>query len=191
MKKLLSNGSLAGVLLGLVLVLSGCTEAHDVDAILGPPAFAGQGGGDGDGDGDIGDGDGDGDTGDGDGDIGDGDGDTGDGDGDTGSGCNNCAPSDVGGQFGVTPCCTRENKCGLDVGAIFGGGDTCLEQDAPGTPNSSCPSFTFMGANTPDGCSQADGTCGVNDTFLGLGCTENPDGNGESCSRTRGGRGPQ
>jgi len=191
MKKLRSNGSLGGVLLGLVLALSGCSEAHDVDAILGPPVFEGEAGGGGDGDGDTGDGDGD--TGDGDGDTGDGDGDTGDGDGDTGGGCDNCAPSSVGGQFGVTVCCTQDNKCGLDVGAIFGGGETCLEQDAPGTPNDSCPSFSFMGAFTLEGCCKADGTCGINDTFLGLGCTENPDGNGERCQATRGGggRGPQ
>jgi len=198
MKKLRSNGSLGGVLLGFVLALSGCTEAHDVNAILGDPAFAGQGGGGGDGDGDTGDGDGDtgdgdGDTGDGDGDTGDGDGDTGDGDGDTGEGCNNCPSAGMGEQFGIVPCCTDENKCGLDVGAIFGGGATCVEQGVDGTPDDNCPSFTFMGAFTLDGCCRADGTCGVNDTFLGLGCTENPDGNGEQCrpSRGGGGRGPQ
>ena len=88
----------------------------------------------------------------------------------TGAGCNQCTGSSVMGMT-VPPCCTPDNKCGLDLASLGFGG--CVEKDAPGNPDANCPPVDITGFITLDGCCRADGTCGSIDTFLGLGCTLN------------------
>ena len=71
----------------------------------------------------------------------------------------------------ITRCCTSDNKCGLEISQLMPG--LCLEEDAPGMPDSDCPSVSLMGFINLSGCCRPDGTCGSQDTLLGLGCTLN------------------
>lgn len=90
----------------------------------------------------------------------------------TGSG--DCVAADCPGVslFGAMAagCCTADGKCGADVSGL-GLGDGCAEMNAPGDPDSACPSQSLGGFFTLEGCCRPDGQCGVLDTFAGLGCT--------------------
>jgi len=97
------------------------------------------------------------------------------GSGNTGSTCDvaTCPTS----SFGLSSCCTDTGCCGYDATALSAAAG-CLEADAPGSADSSCPSamVTVMGFTVDlPGCCRGDGTCGVMDSFAGLGCTLNPD----------------
>lgn len=81
----------------------------------------------------------------------------------------------------IGTCCTTDDKCGFDVSQL-GMGEACLEQDAPGDLDPSCPPVSFMGIVDMAGCCRPDGTCGSQDTFLGLGCTLNADDQGIPCN---------
>lgn len=93
------------------------------------------------------------------------------GSGGSGGGGNTCVPADCPpapiAQIG-TPCCSPNDKCGLEVSFIGAG---CIERDQPGTPDPDCPSQSFSGFNLA-GCCRPDGKCGVRDTFIGLGCVD-------------------
>ena len=147
--------------------IAGCHKAHDVDEIYGG-VYVGDNGGDGD------SGDGDGDGGDGDGDSGDGDsgdGDTGDGDGTTPNPDAFCLPSDCPGPSffvmlgdpSAEACCTIDDLCGV---RLMG---NCLENDAPGQTDPSCPDESIMGMSFT-GCCKENGKCGVELQQVGLGC---------------------
>lgn len=75
-----------------------------------------------------------------------------------------------GSAFFGMPCCTDDDKCGIDVSS-FGLGMGCNEMNAPGTADASCPGMNLAGFFMLEGCCRPDGTCGVLDTFAGLGCT--------------------
>jgi hypothetical protein len=85
-------------------------------------------------------------------------------------------------MFGVTVpgCCTDNDKCGLDIAGL-GFGEGCAELNAPGTANDACPSQSLGGFLTLAGCCKPDGTCGVLDSFVGLGCTSTGAAEGTSC----------
>lgn len=80
--------------------------------------------------------------------------------------------------FGM-PCCTADDKCGLDVSAL-GFGEGCLEMGAPGTPNDACPS-TSLGGFPVAGCCTPEGKCGLDATLAGLGCTTVGSAEGMTC----------
>lgn len=77
-----------------------------------------------------------------------------------------CEAAPGGLPIPIEVCCTDEEECGLSVSLL---GDECLPRDAPGVPDSDCPSQS-MGPITFPGCCNADGVCGVQDSFIGLGC---------------------
>jgi hypothetical protein len=84
-------------------------------------------------------------------------------------GSDKCPGGNVFGQA-LPGCCTSDNKCGMDVASLgFGAG--CAEMNAPGAVSAACPSQNLGGFLPLDGCCRPDGTCGVLDTFAGLGCT--------------------
>jgi hypothetical protein len=87
-----------------------------------------------------------------------------------------CMGSNVLGIFDLPACCTPDGKCGLDTTSIMGPG--CLEQNAPGTPDPSCPAGVLMS----QGCCRPDGTCGAIDTLSNLGCTDNATGMVTRCT---------
>jgi hypothetical protein len=82
--------------------------------------------------------------------------------------CGTCAPANLFGFIMAPACCTSNNKCGLDLSQL--GSATCVEQNAAGTLDPSCPTASVMGVML-QGCCRPDGTCGAMDTYLGLGCT--------------------
>jgi hypothetical protein len=82
--------------------------------------------------------------------------------------CGTCAPANLFGFLMAPACCTSNNKCGLDLSSL--GSATCVEQNAAGTLDPSCPAASVMGVML-QGCCRPDGTCGAMDTYLGLGCT--------------------
>jgi len=57
------------------------------------------------------------------------------------------------------------------VSSSFIGGGQCVEGGQPGEPSSQCKGIS-QGGFTLAGCCKPDGTCGVLDTFLGLGCVD-------------------
>lgn len=73
----------------------------------------------------------------------------------------------------ATACCTSGMKCGQ-----YNTGMKCLEQNAKGTPDTSCPSVmvSVLGMNyTQAGCCTAAGMCGADYTMVGWGCVARPD----------------
>lgn len=84
--------------------------------------------------------------------------------------------------FHLAPCCFNAGRarCGVDVamfGPMLGFSNTCLELDAPGSPDKSCSPLA-VGSHVPfPGCRKQNGSCGVDVHFPGivkLGCTEVP-----------------
>jgi hypothetical protein len=86
----------------------------------------------------------------------------------------------------LSPCCPegRPDRCGVDVShfvKLHGYAADCLELDAPGTPDPSCPSVEVpvpgKGSATLPGCRASSGACGYDVDLPGvidLGCTEKP-----------------
>jgi len=86
----------------------------------------------------------------------------------------------------VAPCCPvgRKNRCGVDVShfvKLHGYAAGCLELDAPGSPDPSCPSMSLpmpgKGEVTLQGCRTPSGACGYDVDIPGsinLGCTPKP-----------------
>ena len=109
--------------------------------------------------------------------------------------CSPCA--DAMSMFGTAPaCCTADKKCGVDVSGLTGaqgggqgggrgggrgGGQTagapkCLQQNAPGTLDTNCPAYDYMGVFMIPGCCKANKTCGVMIRMLApVGCVEPTD----------------
>jgi hypothetical protein len=153
-----------------LLVLSACTESHDVEATSGEEggsggsrAQSGSGGGGRGGSGTS--------TAGGNANAG-------------GSGAAatvECGGSMCMGNAFAMACCTTDKKCGLDLSAV-GFGSGCSELNAPGTANTACPSQNLMGFLMFDGCCKPDGTCGVLDTIAGLGCTSTGAAMGTRCT---------
>jgi hypothetical protein len=85
-----------------------------------------------------------------------------------GIGCISCQPASVFGLLSFPACCTADDQCGLDF-EMLAGGPLCIERDAPGTPDSTCPMTMVMGFPLP-GCCRPDATCGVQVTLVPLGC---------------------
>ena len=65
-------------------------------------------------------------------------------------------------------CCTAGDDCGFSISLL---GPDCIEGNQPGTPDPGCPSQSLMGFELP-GCCKPEGICGVQDSFLGLGCVD-------------------
>ncbi len=76
-------------------------------------------------------------------------------------------------------CCTSGNKCGVEIDQLMPG--LCLEEDAPGAPDTDCPAVSLMGFINLPGCCRPDGTCGSLDSLIGLGCTLNINDQGNAC----------
>jgi len=86
---------------------------------------------------------------------------------------------------GATACCTtaedvtairavEAGKCGVDMAAF--GFPGCTQKDQPGTLDAACPPVEFPPGSPPmQGCCTAAGHCGAMETFMGFGCTSNPD----------------
>ena len=91
-----------------------------------------------------------------------------------------CDKECSGSAFLGTPCCTADNKCGLDISAL-GFGDGCAEMNAPGKVNTACPGMTIGGFLPLEGCCTPAGKCGLLDTFAGLGCTTAGSVEGMTC----------
>jgi pilus assembly protein FimV len=92
--------------------------------------------------------------------------------------CGTCASANVFNILAVPACCTSDAKCGLDLSTL--GIMMCVEQNAPGTLDASCPAGMTMGISM-QGCCREDGTCGTMDTLLGLGCTVSTSGQTMAC----------
>ena len=86
----------------------------------------------------------------------------------------------LGNLVGATSCCTAAGVCGLMVETL--GVGECLELDAPGTENTSCPGVTIANLIPLAGCCRPDGMCGALDTLLGLGCANVSVGNPVRCT---------
>lgn len=111
-----------------------------------------------------------------------GDGDSGDGDGgdeepgdepDAAPPPPMCVPAECSGAVGLLgttpPCCTDDDRCGLDFSAL--GLAECLEHDAPGPVDSACPSASVFGLLQFPGCCARGGVCGrLIEAFFPLGC---------------------
>lgn len=83
--------------------------------------------------------------------------------------CGNCPPPEgLLGLLAAQSCCTASRKCGLT--APGAGIVDCLEMNAPGAEDESCPAVTIGGIFPLPGCCGEDGVCGALDTFIGLGC---------------------
>jgi hypothetical protein len=81
-----------------------------------------------------------------------------------------CAAGSLLGTM-LPACCTSDDKCGLDLSAF--GSTSCVEKNAPGSIDTSCPDRSFALFALP-GCCRSDGICGGMDTSVGLGCTTDP-----------------
>jgi hypothetical protein len=94
--------------------------------------------------------------------------------------CDACAVPSMGAS-----CCTSADDvgavrataagtCGVDMAEFGFPGCTQLAQ--PGVLDESCPAVEFPpGAPPMAGCCTAAGNCGAMETFMGFGCTTNPD----------------
>lgn len=88
--------------------------------------------------------------------------------GSPGAGCFDCQGADLLGFLQFPPCCTTDDKCGLDFSALAGT-PLCMERDAPGSAEPRCPSVMVSTFLLP-GCCRPDRTCGVVSTLIPLGC---------------------
>lgn len=105
---------------------------------------------------------------------------SGDTDTDTAAACDTCAVPAAGAS-----CCTiaddvtavratEAGVCGIDMAEFGFPGCTQLAQ--PGVLDESCPPVEFPpGAPPMPGCCTEAGHCGAMETFMGFGCTSNPD----------------
>lgn len=101
------------------------------------------------------------------------------------SGGGACDVSACGTPSSGTACCTtgedvtavravEAGKCGVDMTSF--GFPGCTQRDQPGTLDAACPPVEFMPGTPPmQGCCTASGHCGAMETFMGFGCTSNPD----------------
>jgi hypothetical protein len=100
--------------------------------------------------------------------------------GDTGGACEASAcPTPPSG----TACCTTADdmtairavaagQCGVELVGFPG----CIQRAQPGVLDAACPPVEFPpGAPPMPGCCTAAGHCGAMETFLGFGCTSNPE----------------
>ena len=85
---------------------------------------------------------------------------------------------------GATACCTtaddvtanravEADKCGVDMAAF--GFPGCAQRDQPGTLDAACPPVEIPPGPPMPGCCTAAGHCGAMETFMGFGCSSNPD----------------
>lgn len=88
--------------------------------------------------------------------------------GSPGLGCVDCQGADLFGLVQFPACCTADKKCGLDF-AMVAGAPLCVERDAPGGVDPTCPA-TMVSMFTLPGCCRPDGTCGALSALVPLGC---------------------
>ena len=86
-----------------------------------------------------------------------------------------CTAPAILGFFPLTACCAPGNRCGVDLTA-FGSG--CVEQNAPGNLDSSCPADDL----SQPGCCRPVGVCGIVDSFANLGCIDSGTGVTTRCT---------
>lgn len=97
-----------------------------------------------------------------------------------GAGCDSC-PTPV---MGVTCCTTADDvtairavaagQCGTDMSEM--GFPGCVQLNQPGVLDEACPPVEFPpGAPPMPGCCTEAGHCGAMETYVGMGCTSNPD----------------
>ncbi|MEO8179527.1 MAG: hypothetical protein ABI895_11910 [Deltaproteobacteria bacterium] len=95
-----------------------------------------------------------------------------------------CEPSACGTPTLGTSCCTSADDvsavravvaghCGVDMSAF--GFSGCTQQAQPGVLDEACPAVDFPPGPPMPGCCTAAGHCGGMETFVGFGCTSNPD----------------
>jgi hypothetical protein len=69
---------------------------------------------------------------------------------------------------------TAPDVCGVDMAEL--GFPGCTQLDQPGELDTACPPVEFPPGSPPmAGCCTAAGHCGAMETFMGFGCTSNPD----------------
>jgi len=145
-----------------LVVIAGCAKSHDVEGV--DSGVSGEGGA--------------------------GEGGTG-GTGGTGGGSSGCVVSECEEApmlplpIPIDSCCTDSDLCGLSTSFI--GGGECMQRDAPGPLDPSCPAQSMMGFMAAGCCTEA-GVCGVKDTFIGFGCIDFM-GSGQACGGGNGGNG--
>jgi hypothetical protein len=104
------------------------------------------------------------------------------------SACSPCSGT-MGIAGALEPCCTNDGECGVDLGALTGM-SSCVQQNAPGDLDPSCPELDVMGMFTIPGCCMPSGQCGVRIVMLApLGCVD-PDELGGFLGGGGGGGGP-
>lgn len=95
------------------------------------------------------------------------------------AGCGGCPTPSMG-----ATCCTNADDisavrateadvCGVDMSEF--GFPGCTQLDQPGALDTACPDVEFPPGPPMPGCCTAAGHCGGMETFLGFGCTSNPD----------------
>ena len=69
---------------------------------------------------------------------------------------------------------TAADQCGVDMSEF--GFPGCTELAQPGVLDAACPPVEFPPGSPPmQGCCTEAGHCGAMETFVGMGCTSNPD----------------
>jgi hypothetical protein len=69
---------------------------------------------------------------------------------------------------------TEAGQCGTDMAEF--GFPGCTQLNQPGVLDAACPPVAFPpGAPPMEGCCTEAGHCGAMETFVGMGCTSNPD----------------
>lgn len=69
---------------------------------------------------------------------------------------------------------TAADQCGVDMSEF--GFPGCTELEQPGVLDAACPPVEFPPGSPPmQGCCTEAGHCGAMETFVGMGCTSNPD----------------
>jgi hypothetical protein len=86
--------------------------------------------------------------------------------------CSNCDYPAQGADYGAISCCSQRGHCGLSFPNA--GFPQCFEHDSPGRRDPTCPDFQATIDVLGIGCCRSDGTCGVFDPVLGLGCVQLP-----------------
>jgi len=70
---------------------------------------------------------------------------------------------------------TEAGQCGVDLSAVFGF-PGCTQLAQPGVLDAACPPVEFPPGTPPmPGCCTEAGHCGAMETYMGFGCTSNPD----------------
>ena len=95
--------------------------------------------------------------------------------GDIQCGNNDCFDTNIIGVGMLSACCAAGGaRCGLDADPLFAGAG-CIELDAPGNIDQSCPTLNVgMGIPPQPGCCLPGGTCGyyVNAITANFGCQD-------------------